>query len=331
MRICVLTTASLLFSALLGCLDAQPAPAHLTHAAAGRVPEVLALYEAWFGQANHMAVGYASDDPKVVEHQVDKAKHMGISAFVVDWYGDRDALAERSYKLMQGTAAKRNFQVAMIYSEADPEVGATDEVIADFNRFHDAYLAASAPGHEAYLTYEGRPMIFIFPKGVHTDWQKVRAAVNQWNPAPLLIAENLPGKDAAAFDGFYPWPNPGPKGWSSDGSNWGYDYLADFYQTMTTKYPGKILVGGAWSQFDDSKAAWGLNRRMAARCGQTFWDTFGFWRKYVDSRQAIPFMLVETWNDYEEGTAVEPGLPVCDGEKSPKNYKKAEKPMKTTG
>ncbi len=325
MQYSVLLALVAVFGILRGCSGAQTTPVHLLHAADGKEPQVLALYEAWFGQPNHLAVGYASDDPEVLRKQIEKAKHIGISAFVVDWYGDRDALAERSYARMQALAAARKFKVAMIYSETNPEVGATDVVIADFNRFHDTYLAAAAPGQEAYLTYGGRPVIFIFPKSGHTEWIKVRAAVSQWRPAPLLISENLPGKDAAAFDGFYPWPNPGPRGWASDGNNWGYDYLADFYGTMTAKYPEKIIVGGAWAQFDDSKAAWGLNRHMAARCGQTFWDTFGFWRKYVEPGQAIPFMMIETWNDYEEGTALEPGLPVCDGEKAPKNYRKAEK------
>ena len=27
--------------------------------------------------------------------------------------------------------------------------------------------------------------------------------VNSWNPAPLLVYEDLPGPDGSAFDGFY--------------------------------------------------------------------------------------------------------------------------------
>jgi hypothetical protein len=314
-----------------GCSDSASEPVRLTHTATGKTPEVLALYEAWFGQPNHIAVGYSSDDPEVIQRQIKKAKSMGISTFVLDWYGDRQPAVDQSYARMQALAAKHTFHIAMMYDETDPEVGATDEVIADFTRFHDAYLSADAPGSKAYLAYEGRPVIFIFPRGGHTNWDKVRAVVNKWNPAPLLIDENLPAQYPADFDGFYPWPNPGPKGWATDGTNWGYDYLNDFYRTMTTKYPDKIIVGGAWPQFDDSKASWGLNRHMAARCGQTFWDTFGFWRKFVVPDQAIPFMMVETWNDYEEGSAVEPGLPSCGDQKVPKNLQKAEKKLPQSG
>ena len=80
---------------------------------------------------------------------------------------------------------------------------------------------------------------------------------------------------------------------------------------MRDKYPDKIIVGGAWAVFDDSKASWGLNRHISARCGQTFSDTFNYWRRDFSPDDPIPFMLIETWNDYEEGTAIERGIPSC--------------------
>ena len=283
----------------------------LTHRATGGSPQVLALYEAWFGHPRHISVGYSSQDPAVIRRQIRAAKSMGISAFVVDWYGDREPFIDASYAIMQTIAAKEKFQVAMMYDETDADDGATDEAIADFAMFHDTYLSSSASGRQAYLTYEGRPVIFVFPKGRHTDWSKVRAVVNKWQPAPLLIQENLPGQYADAFDGFYAWINPGEQGWLPDGSNWGEHYLADFYQTMRSKFNDKIIVGGAWSTFDDSKASWGLNRHISGRCGQTFQDTFNFWRKDFPSNDPPPFLMVETWNDYEEGTALEKGLPTC--------------------
>ena len=236
---------------------------------------------------------------------------MGISAFVVDWYGDRESFIDRSYALMQTAAANEQFQVAMMYDETDEEEGATDQAMADFTMFHDTYLSSKAPGHQAYLTYEGRPVIFIFPKGKHTDWSRLRVMVNNWSIPPLLIYENLPGPSADAFDGFYAWINPGEKGWAADGGNWGEQYLNDFYQTMQSKHTDKIIVGGAWSGFDDSKAAWGLNRHISARCGQTFADTSNLWRKYFPPDNLLPFVMIETWNDHEEGTSIEDGIPTC--------------------
>ena len=241
---------------------------------------------------------------------------MGISGFVVDWYGDREPFIDRAYALMQKAAAEKGFLVSMMYDETDEEEGATDQALADFGYFKETYLSASASGRQAYLTYHNRPVIFIFPKGGHTDWNRVRTATNLWNPAPLLIFEfeDNAAPLPAAFDGFYAWINPGPKGWTPDGSNWGEDYLRDFYRKMQSKYPDEIAVGAVWAGFDDSKASWSLNRRMSQRCGQTFSDTVNLSREL--SRQngdhPMPFLLVATWNDYEEGTAIERGIAKCN-------------------
>lgn len=302
-----------------GCSKQKPPkPVQLKYKAAGNAPEVLAVYEAWFGHPQHISIGYSSHDSSELRKQIQQAKGMGISGFVVDWYGDRQPFIDQSYALMQTLAAKNKFKVAMMYDETSEEDGATDEAIADLTMFHDTYLSSKSPGHDAYLTYQGHPVIFIFPKSGHTDWTKVKAAVGKWSSPPLLINENLPGKYADAIDGFYPWINPGPKGWAADGADWGREYLDHFYETMVSKYPDKIVVGAAWSSFDDRKASWSLNRHMSARCGQTFQDTFNFWKKYVSPATPIPFLLIETWNDYEEGSAIEPGIPTCDKTKQGK-------------
>lgn len=306
------TALLLLLSLVRGCTDSELRQLKtLKYTATGPAPELLALYEPWFGHPQHIAVGYSSHDPSVLRRQIHAAKGLGISAFVVDWYGDRDAFNSETYALMVTEAARENFHIAMMFDETDEEEGATDEAIAEFRMFHETFLAPGAPNRQTYLTYQGRPVIFIFPKGGYTDWNKVRAEVNQWNPAPFLIYENDPGKYAGAFDGFYAWVQPGKAGWAADGSNWGEQYLSDFYHTMLSKYPDKIVVGGVWSSFDDSKASWGLNRHISARCGQTFNDTLNEWRKYVSASAPIPFLMVETWNDYEEGTAIERGIPKC--------------------
>jgi hypothetical protein len=295
-----------------GCSGPESStPLALKYKADGPSPVVLALYEAWFGHPEHISVGYSSHDSTVLTRQIHKAQSMGISAFVIDWYGDREPFIDKSYSLMQGLAEKNKFKVAMMYDETNQDDGATDETIADFTMFHDTYLAANSPGHQAYLTFNGRPIIFVFPKGNHTDWAKVRTVIDAWTPSPLLIQENMPGKDVNAFDGYYAWVSPGSKGWAPDGSNWGDEYLSDFYTTMGTKYPEKLIVGGAWSKFDDSKASWGMNRHIAPRCGETFKETFNDWRKFFSANDVPPFIMLETWNDYEEGTAMEAGIPSC--------------------
>src|SRR5579863_1497534 len=165
------TTALLLILLSHGCSSGvlnPPSPPR--YKASGGSPEKIALYEAWFGHPHHISVGYSSHDGKTIASQMRKAKEMGISAFVVDWYGDREPFIDSSYALMENIAENSHFKIAMMYDETDADDGATDEAIADFTMFHEIYLSPSSPGRKAYLTFEGRPVIFIFPKGKHTDW-----------------------------------------------------------------------------------------------------------------------------------------------------------------
>jgi hypothetical protein len=80
---------------------------------------------------------------------------------------------------------------------------------------------------------------------------------------------------------------------------------------MSSRYRDKLAVGGAWPGFDDSKAAWRRNRRIDARCGKTFEDSLRVFRRYYSDSNPLPFLMVVTWNDYEEGTAIERGIPHC--------------------
>jgi hypothetical protein len=308
------TTAALVFLLLQlqGCPHPGLQALRQSVPASQSSPKILAVYEPWFGHPRHISVGYSSQDPVVIRKQMDQAKALGISGFVVDWYGDREPFIDRSYALIQTIAAEKNFQVSMMYDESDEEEAeATDDAFAAFNKFNETYLSQNASGRQAYLRYNERPVIFIFPKGGHTNWSRVRAATDKWAHPPLLIYEDQSGPFTAAFDGFYAWINPGKKGWAADGSNWGEDYLGDFYRRMQSKYPDKITVGAAWAGFDDSKASWSLNRHISQRCGATFADTMKLWRQYYSADRSLPFLLIATWNDYEEGTAIERGLAKC--------------------
>jgi hypothetical protein len=307
-------TAALLFLLSLahGCShSASRLSAGASHRVSGPPPQVLAVYEAWFGHPRHISVGYSSHDPVVIRKQIRQAKALGIAGFVVDWYGYRQPFIDHSYALMQTIAAEENFHVAMMYDETEDEDGATDESIEDFKLFQKTYLAPNSPGRQAYLMFNGRPVIFIFPKR-HTDWSRVRAEINKWNPSPLLLDEYPPGKFASSIDGYYAWVPPVIGG---DGGNWGKQYLTDFYNTMQSKYPDSIAVGGAWASFDDSKASWGLNRHIDPRCGQTLTDTLNLWRQQ-SAEHYMPYLLVGTWNDYEEGTAIEKGIDMCGSGKA---------------
>ncbi|HKU20540.1 MAG TPA: hypothetical protein VJQ50_05960 [Terriglobales bacterium] len=286
-----------------------------TAAAPNSWPVMLAAYQPWFGEKNHINAGYSSNDPVELQRQIAEAKNLGIAAFVVNWYGPRKSFEDGNYALLQNLAARNGFKTAIQYDETVDSPGSTTDAVVDDLRYaYDHYIGAQAgPARDAYLRYDGRPLIFIFPKNSGTDWNQVRQAVDSWPEPdrPLLITQAYGGRYPDAFDGFYAWVGPGEENWAPDGSHWGGKYLENFYKAMTSKYPDKIAVGAAWPGFDDSKAAWSQNRHISPRCGKTFEDTLRMFRAYYNNSRPLPFLMIDTWNDYEEGTAIEKGLPKC--------------------
>jgi hypothetical protein len=283
-------------------------PLTRTEQAPSSYPRLLAVYMPWFGDHSHMDVGYSSQDPGVLREQIKQARQRGISAFVVDWNGERNAYSDHNFGLLEQQSSEGHFQVALLYNEAevDDSEQATDDALAAFNHAYAAYIGPQAPYRKAYLTYQSHPLIFIFPKSGRTDWNRIGQELGHWQSPPLLIYKDQPpAQYASDFAGLYAWVQPGQEGWKADGSNWGETYLDNFYKTMREKYPDKIAVGGAWPAFNDSHAAWSLNRHMDPRCGQTFDDTLSVYQRFYDDSHPLPFLLIETWNDYEEGTAIE--------------------------
>ena len=281
-------------------------------------PQIIAAYQPWFGRSGHINVGYNSQDPNVLAQQVEHAKNLNIKAFIVNWYGPSHDFEDHSYSLLQKVASEHDFKTAIMYDESTDDPGqATQQAMSDLQYAYEHYIGphASAPS-SAYLTYDGRPMIFIFPKSGDTDWKKVKQAVSGWEHPPELIYEDADWKNWGAFDGYYAWVSPGKKGWAPDGSNWGRNYLADFYKRLADE-PDKIAVGAAWPVLDDSKAEWGQNRKIDYRCGKTLEDSLNLYRRYFPASHPLPFLMIVTWNDYEEGTAIERGLASCGHNATP--------------
>ncbi len=281
-------------------------------------PRVVADYQPWFGDPDHIDVGYSSQDPNVLRKQIESARNMGIYAFAVDWYGPRRPFLDRSTALLQRIASEQHFHVALMYDETQDDNGhGTDEAMEAMELAYQKYIGPKAAGRDAYLMYQGRPVIFVFPKRGRTDWDQVRQQVNQWESPPILLYQDEPPPQyEKAFDGEYAWVFPGSKGWAADGQAWGEDYLRNFYNRMRSKHPDKITVAGVWPGFNDTKASWSLNRHIDARCGKTFADTLRMFDENDDSSHPIPFVLIATWNDYEEGTAIERGISHCDEPKT---------------
>src|SRR5215472_12063558 len=97
-------------------------------------PKLVADYQPWFGDPDHINIGYSTQDPAVLHRQIEKAKEMGIYAFAVDWYGERRPFEDRSYRLLQQIAAQDHFHVCLMYDETQEDNGhATEDALEAFD------------------------------------------------------------------------------------------------------------------------------------------------------------------------------------------------------
>ena len=77
---------------------------------------------------------------------------------------------------------------------------------------------------------------------------------------------------------------------------------------MAGQHGGAVAVGSVYAGFDDRLASWGKRRIINGNCGDTWLKTFSVAREYQGRYSALQLL---TWNDYEEGSEIEPGIDNC--------------------
>ena len=290
---------------------------------------VLAAYQVWHGLPSHRCPfsgepllpnerAYDSSSRDVISRHIKEAKERGISAFVVDWYGpavagvgnyeDRE-FQDQATALLFEKAKEENFHVALMYddqtvkyAESDPAMYAS-RVMSDLE-YAERYLKSTV-----YLKIRECPALFIFPDDEvkpYLSWPDIRDHLS----FPITLIDRDPNPDESeydeAFDGFYAWVTATRGEWHPEGLEWGREYLDWFYRTMqSTTYEDKVAIGGVWPGFDDLLANWSENRfmsRFQPDGTTTYEKTFALAKNYK-----VEYIMLETWNDFEEGTDLEYG------------------------
>ena len=129
-------------------------------------PKLLAIYQPWFGQKEHIDVGYSCHDPNVLRQQIAKAKELNISGFVVNWYGPRKEFEDKAFALM----GRLPMPVPALKWPRNRRSGGPSGVRHGRGDrgpaiIYDRYISPQAgEARNAYLRYNGRPVISIFPR-----------------------------------------------------------------------------------------------------------------------------------------------------------------------
>ncbi len=262
----------------------------------------------WFGQSDHINVGYNSGDSAQVHRQVQDMMSRGIQGAIAAWYGASTTSIDSATKLLKSEAEANAGQFEFAIMEDVGALGTaaasngcdvTSQLISDLT-----YVASQYESSPAYMQFNGRPVVFFFGvDAFYIDWNRVVSSI----PGnPLLIFQ---GDDAFTRN-----PSEGGFSWVNVNSNNPFDpelSSQDSFYTAAQQAQGRLAFGSAYKGFNDTLATWGTNRVIDQECGQTWLQSFSEVGKFYSSSNQLPAMQIATWNDYEEGTAIEPGIDNC--------------------
>jgi PKD domain-containing protein len=272
----------------------------------GATTKIYAHLMGWFGGTNHMNVGYRSDDAAQVKRQVDDMMSRGIQGVIIDWTGPSSRPDATAMLMMKEAEARNGFEFAIVedagalFAAAQAnQCDVTSQVISDLN-----YIATQFQNSPAYIKINSRPVVFFF--GVDTyyvDWNRVASSVPN---NPLLLFRGKGGLSHAATGGGFQWVDLV----TGDPFDPQLSAQDQFYSSAVAN-PSLVSVGSAYAGFNDTMAPWSTNRFIHQRCGQTWLDTFGEISKFYSSSHQLTALQLVTWNDYEEGSAIETGIDNC--------------------
>lgn len=257
------------------------------------------------------AIGpYDSRDPNVAEYHALLMKVGGLDGIVVDWYGASGAydypLINAGTERIIAAARRAGLAVAICYEDRTLRARIDGGLLAASNALAAARADLDAArtrwmDDPSYLTLDGRPVVFAFgPLLLRTsaEWE---AAFAGYPVAPVFISQDT--RIAPAASGAFPWPPM----WASERGTLTTarlnTYLDAFYG-QAASWP--VPVAGAFPGFHDIYAEAGLHASygfLDARGGATFRETLD-----RALRSGAPLVQIATWNDFGEGTAIEPTL-----------------------
>jgi hypothetical protein len=307
----------------------------------GWTGRMICEYQPWFGMSTHKSVGYNENQAATVAAQNSFMIAGGCDINLVDFYGSLSAtqsfnlatanavfadLNTRSgfplkFGIMEDKGALTATCPTSNQTEAATVTCVQNALITDMDYINTHYASSGV-----YLTDAGQPVIFLFippttwPVLTSADWVTIWTGVKAHTDAYLV-----PFKYIFQFGSFttnpydngrFGWVQPAAydvnkQFWWGSNTNSSPIYLDNLYSSGLA-HPSQLTVGVIYKGFDDNSASWSGNRVIAQQCGQVLLKTANEISKYYGgSNPQIPYVQIATWNDYEEGTAVEEGIDNC--------------------
>ncbi len=309
----------------------EPVPSGLYH-------KVFAFYYPWYGnpagpsgQWSHwvnatqnsiasatdypLFGAYDSQDPAIIRAQMLLAREAGIDGFISSWWGI-GTFEDHSLAVELSVAQQMNFTVS-VYYETVRNLTASDMV----NEL--TYVVRQYGSSPAFLKANGRPVIFVYDVNAYgrnaTFWLDVREALeSNVGPVYLIGGDGEPQWSSYlnVFDGFHSYVMLTPG-------------LMDTTYSLLTTSMNQGLPGLSWDQAFNYVSSGtplpveqkdlfftvtpGMNRTGAYDTGQgplvivdrKDGETYEqYWQDAISSNATG--VLITSWNEWHEGTELEP-------------------------
>ncbi len=239
---------------------------------------------------------YDSSDPKVVDLQIGWMKLAGFDGVLADWYGAADyydypMINERTQALF-AAATKAKMKIGVVYE--DQSVGnpiknglASPSLAQSLAKEAGTLLNRTWISQPNWWRLDGRPVVMVF--GPQYFNQPEWAAFKQGAGDILLLTLH---KITVPGEGGYDWPIP--------------DLGLDFTKSFASRSQAwKQRIGCAFPRFHDWYEEGGQKGyKDIPDCeGATYRETL---QMALDLK--APAVQVATWNDWQEGTQIEPSV-----------------------
>ena len=238
---------------------------------------------------------YASGDKDIIEYQLLLMKLSGIDGVFIDWPGTQGgvldyALMVRNTNSMVVLLNKVGLKYAIVYEDQNLNNNLVLDKVAQAKTDMD-YIASNYFSQSNYETIGGQPLLLDFGPQALTnpsDWTSVFSALS---PKPAFFTlwgfNNQAGSNAL-----------GQFAWVVQANT---TSLANFY---ANSYTG-IKIGAAYPGFQDYYAAGGWPGALG---WQIAYNSTGTFNTTLDIALATSnnYLQLVTWNDYGEGTMIEP-------------------------
>lgn len=243
----------------------------------------------------HPLIGpYDSGDPDVLEYHLLLMRVAGIDGVIVDWYGLEEfrdfALLHRNTLKLVDQLQGLGLKFAICYEDQTIPALVNAGRLTDASRVEHVkreidWMQKNWFPLKSYVTHDGQPLLLSFGQDGLTDqeWSTVLAG-----QTTNLAYFSLHHKRSAAV-GAFDWPLP-KEGVAA----------VDRFQAESKSWPAAMTV--AFPRFKDFYA----NANVHPSWGEIEDDDGRTFEKTLIKGQRASMLQIATWNDWGEGTQIEP-------------------------